>query len=179
MNVVNRIAPALLLGCSLLAAAQTAPKPASPVSPLPSQTEKPIPQSSPAQAAEPEFTDPCLAHASDLNLDTCYADLAKIESDELNHIYRAALLVFEHDIDNAHKRGDNNAMVYDSTAIFDLKAAQAAWTKYRDLQCQAAGQQLEGGSIEPIVINKCLVSVTRHRIDEIHAAYEIGGRILQ
>ncbi len=77
------------------------------------------------------------------------------------------------------KRSDQGQLQYDATAIGDLKAAQTAWTKYRDLQCLAAGQQLQGGSIQPIVVNKCMILVTRHRIDEMRAAYEIGGRNLE
>ncbi len=114
-----------------------------------------------------------------VDFDTCYADQFKLTDQDLNHIYRNALLAFEADIADANKRGDQGQLKYDETAIADLKAAQTAWTKYRDLQCTAAGQQLQGGSIQPIVVHKCMILVTRHRIDDIRAAYEIGGRNLE
>jgi len=133
----------------------------------------------PAQPTAPEYTDPCAAHAMTVDFDACYADQFKLTDQDLNHLYRNTLLAFEADIADANKRGDQNQISYDATAIGDLKATQAAWIKYRDLHCTAAGQQLQGGSIQPIVVHKCMILVTRHRIDDIRAAYEIGGRNLE
>jgi uncharacterized protein YecT (DUF1311 family) len=176
----TRIPTALLLFCgaTLIAAAQ---KPTAEQKAPPKTTAaKTVRQSaSPAQAPAPEYTDPCAAHATTVDFDTCYADQVKLTDQDLNHIYRSALLAFEADIADANERGDQSQLSYDATAIADLKAAQTAWTQYRDLQCRAAGQQLQGGSIAPIVVNKCMILVTRHRIDDIRAAYEIGGRTLE
>jgi uncharacterized protein YecT (DUF1311 family) len=97
----------------------------------------------------------------------------------LNHLYRAALVVLEHELDDALKRSAKDEAGYANNAIDDLKSAQAAWVKYRDLQCRAAGQQYQGGSIQPLVVNQCLTLVTEHRIEEIKEAYEIGGRKLE
>jgi uncharacterized protein YecT (DUF1311 family) len=127
----------------------------------------------------PEYTDPCAAHATTVDFDTCYASQFRLFDQDLNHLYRSTLLAFQADIADANKRNDQDQLKYDATAIANLKAAQAAWTKYRDLHCSAAGQQLQGGSIQPIVIHKCMIQVTRHRIDDIRAAYEIGGRSLE
>jgi uncharacterized protein YecT (DUF1311 family) len=65
------------------------------------------------------------------------------------------------------------------TAIDDLKAAELAWVKYRDLQCEATGQQYEGGSIRPTIYSSCISMLTEHRIEEIKAAYENGERKLE
>jgi uncharacterized protein YecT (DUF1311 family) len=168
MPARTRILPALLLCCTALA--QTAnPKPAA----KPAQT----PNAQPAPA--PEYTDPCAANAMQVDFDTCYADQFKLTDQDLNHLYRNTLLAFEADIADAQKHSNQSQLSYDATAIGDLKAAQAEWVKYRDLHCRAAGQQLQGGSIQPIVVNKCMILVTRHRIDDIRAAYEIGGRNLE
>lgn len=166
----HRILTAFLLLCSapLIAPAQN-----------PSTQKPPASGPRPAQPPASEYTDPCEAHATTVDFDTCYANQFKLTDQDLNHIYRNALLAFQTDIADANKRGDQGQLKYDATAIADLKAAQTAWTQYRDLQCTAAGQQLQGGSIQPIVVHKCMILVTRHRIDDIRAAYEIGGRNLE
>jgi len=180
-KTMPRILTAFLLLCSsALAAAQfTGPK--APQPPPPKQVVIPAPQipGANAQSAPEAWADPCAANASTVSFDTCYADLNRSTDQLLNTLYRNAIVAFEADIADAHKRSDQSQLSYDSTALFDLKAAQDQWTKYRDLQCRAAGQQLEGGSIQPIVINKCLILVTHHRIDEMRAAYEIGGRSIE
>lgn len=168
----------LTVFCLLVCASLIAQNPPSP----PAKTTAPKtvqPQATPAQPPAPEYTDPCAANAMTVDFDTCYADQFKLTDQDLNRLYRNALLAFEADIADANKRSDQGQLQYDATAIADLKAAQTAWTKYRDLQCLAAGQQLQGGSIQPIVVNKCMILVTRHRIDEMRAAYEIGGRNLE
>jgi uncharacterized protein YecT (DUF1311 family) len=178
MPLRNHITAALLLVCSAALIGQnsaTAPAPASKqTAPRAGQ-----PQAAPAPAPAPEYSDPCEARAMTVDFDTCYADQFKLTDQDLNRLYRNALTAFESDVADAHKRGDESQLSYDAAAIGDLRAAQSAWTRYRDLECRAAGQQLQGGSIQPIVVNKCMILVTRHRIDEIRAAYEIGGRNLE
>lgn len=169
----TRIPTVLLLLCcaAIVAPAQNAPQT---TAPKPAQ-----PSASSAPPLAPEYTDPCAANATTVDFDTCYADQFKLTDQDLNHLYRNTVLAFEADIADAQKRSDQSQLTYDATAIADLKAAQAQWVKYRDLECRAAGQQLQGGSIQPIIVNKCMILVTRHRIDEIRAAYEIGGRNLE
>ncbi len=175
----NHILPALfLLCCSAPLQAQfTGPK--APPPPPPKRVVIPAPENANNQTAPGAWTDPCEANAANVNFDTCYAQQFHVADDDLNRLYRNAITAFEADIADAHKRSDQGQLSYDSTALFDLKGAQDQWAKYRDLQCRAAGQQLAGGSIQPIVINKCLILVTHHRIDEIRAAYEIGGRNIE
>jgi uncharacterized protein YecT (DUF1311 family) len=174
--VQTRISIAFLLFCCGSLVAQN-PEPTQATA-LQESAPKSVP-SRPRPAPAPGYTDPCAAHATTVDFDTCYADQFKLFDQDLNHLYRNTLLAFEGDIADANKRGDQGQLKYDATAIADLKASQTAWTKYRDLHCTAAGQQLQGGSIQPIVVNKCMILVTRHRIDDIRAAYEIGGRNLQ
>jgi uncharacterized protein YecT (DUF1311 family) len=123
--------------------------------------------------------DPCAAITTMADFNICYAEEFKKEDMNLNHLYRAALVVLEHELDDALKRSAKDEAGYANNAIDDLKSAQAAWVKYRDLQCRAAGQQYQGGSIQPLVVNQCLTLVTEHRIEEIKEAYEIGGRKLE
>jgi uncharacterized protein YecT (DUF1311 family) len=183
MPAIHRILPALLLlGCSSLAVAQfSGPRPVIPPPPKPVQIPLPplATQKALAQAPPVTYDDPCEANAAKVDFDTCYANEFKQVDQDLNRLYRGAILAFEADIVDAHKRSDSGQLTYDSTAIGNLKATQAEWAKYRDLQCNAAGQQLQGGSIQPIVINRCMILVTRHRIDDIRAAYAIGGRTIE
>jgi uncharacterized protein YecT (DUF1311 family) len=187
MPSIDRILPALLLLCWIpLTSSSQNPAPTQTPGAPTSKTQAPPAKTQATQApnpaqpgAAPAYTDPCAANAMTVDFDTCYANLFKLTDQDLNHLYRNTLLAFEADIADAYKRSDQGQLRYDAAAIGDLKAAQAAWIKYRDLQCRAAGQQLQGGSIQPIVVNKCMILVTRHRIDEIRAAYEIGGRNLE
>jgi len=188
MPALHRILPALLLLCCFPlppssqnpAPAQSAGAPTSKATQVPGGKASSTQAANPAQTtAAPEYSDPCAANATTVDFDTCYADLFKLTDQDLNHLYRNTLLAFEAEVADAYKRSDQSQLGYDATAIGDLKAAQAAWIQYRDLECRAAGQQLQGGSIQPIVVNKCMILVTRHRIDDIRAAYEIGGRNLE
>ena len=57
-----------------------------------------------------------------------------------------------------------------------LAAAQKAWVQYRDLHCDAAKYQFNGGSISPMIWADCMKLVTDHRIRELKAAYPVDGR---
>jgi uncharacterized protein YecT (DUF1311 family) len=155
----------LLCGLPVIARAQ-----------LPQSAAPPGPS---AQVPPTQTIDPCLATLGQPDSDACYAAEFKLADQDLNHIYRAALVALEKDLDDAHTKSDNDHAAFDTTAIADLKGAQAAWVKYRDLHCEAAGQQFQGGTIEPTIVSRCMMITTRHRIEDIEEAYEIGGRKLE
>jgi uncharacterized protein YecT (DUF1311 family) len=48
-----------------------------------------------------------------------------------------------------------------------LKAAQQAWIKYRDANCEFAAYQNRGGTIYPVVYTGCLTSMTTARTKEL------------
>ena len=48
-----------------------------------------------------------------------------------------------------------------------LKAAQTAWIKYRDTNCEFVADQYKGGSIRPMIYGLCLADVTRNRTSEL------------
>lgn len=48
-----------------------------------------------------------------------------------------------------------------------LKDAQLAWVKYRDLACAFESSAVEGGSAYPMVMNGCLSAKTSSRADEL------------
>jgi uncharacterized protein YecT (DUF1311 family) len=48
-----------------------------------------------------------------------------------------------------------------------LKEAQLAWVKFRDLACKFEASGVEGGSAHQMVVTQCLSQKTRGRISEI------------
>lgn len=48
-----------------------------------------------------------------------------------------------------------------------LEAAQEAWNRYRDAQCEAVGASYGGGSGTGIAISSCRVDLGRARVDEL------------
>ncbi|MBX3577690.1 MAG: DUF1311 domain-containing protein [Rhizobiaceae bacterium] len=54
-----------------------------------------------------------------------------------------------------------------------LLAAQRGWIAYRDGQCELAGFEARGGSMEPMLVSGCLAAQTRARTSELRAF--IGG----
>lgn len=55
-------------------------------------------------------------------------------------------------------------------AVDALKAAQRAWIAYRDAQCELAGFEARGGTMEPMLVAGCLAELTTKRTDELKAA---------
>jgi uncharacterized protein YecT (DUF1311 family) len=48
-----------------------------------------------------------------------------------------------------------------------LLAAQRAWIAYRDSQCELAGFEARGGSMEPMLVSGCLADLTRKRTSQL------------
>lgn len=45
-----------------------------------------------------------------------------------------------------------------------LLAAQRAWLKYRDLECDFASEFLQGGTLATVVTKNCFVEMTKKRV---------------
>jgi len=48
-----------------------------------------------------------------------------------------------------------------------LKEAQTAWLKYRDLNCDFVADQFKGGTMRPMIYADCLADMTRKRTTEL------------
>ena len=48
-----------------------------------------------------------------------------------------------------------------------LLAGQRGWITYRDGQCELAGFEARGGSMEPMLVSGCLADLTRKRTQEL------------
>jgi uncharacterized protein YecT (DUF1311 family) len=84
-----------------------------------------------------------------------YEDYYKADA-QLNAQWRRAL---------ARRRylDKGDAMAGVTTYEVALIAAQRAWIAYRDAQCAVEGQEMRGGSGEPMIAGQCLARLTRER----------------
>src|ERR1700745_2952303 len=61
-----------------------------------------------------------------------------------------------------------------STSYRRVKGSRESVIQYRDLHCEAARHQFEGGSMSPMIRGFCMAQTTLHRIDELKFAHEKG-----
>jgi uncharacterized protein YecT (DUF1311 family) len=96
---------------------------------------------------------PCDAARTQSELNQCFDEESRKADAHLSSIY------------------SNLVKQLQGPAVQKLEAAERAWTQYRDLHCDAARYEYEGGSMSPMVFAQCMATTTKHRIDEINAAY--------
>jgi uncharacterized protein YecT (DUF1311 family) len=94
------------------------------------------------------------AAATQLDLNKCFAEESHKADGHLNTIYANLLEQMQ------------------GAAAQKLKAAERAWIQYRDLHCEAARFEYEGGSMSPMVFAQCMATTTEHRIEDLKAAYD-------
>jgi uncharacterized protein YecT (DUF1311 family) len=129
------------------------------------------------QAASPQ--NPCDEKpTSQHQMDDCAAFEYKKADAHLNKVYRKAMGYMTDDLAAARKRGDEEQIKYEETGIAGLKEAERTWLSYRDIQCKAAGQRYEGGSMAPMIYSQCLTTLTEHRTADLKSIYEDGDRKL-
>lgn len=100
-------------------------------------------------AQKPKKTGPCADPQSQAEMNICAAEDYKAADTALNQSYQKL-----------------NAMLNDEEKL-QLKNAENAWIKYRDLHCEFVGDQYKGGSMRPMIVGMCLADVTRNRTTEI------------
>jgi len=121
----------------------------------------------------------CDTAQSQMELNQCAGEQYKKADARLNTIYRNVLNMMEKDLADAKDHKDTDQVRYEQAAIDKLKAAEKAWIQYRDLHCEAARHQYEGGSMNPMVWGFCMEQVSLDRIEELKSAYEEGDRKLE
>ncbi|WHA41893.1 lysozyme inhibitor LprI family protein [Agrobacterium larrymoorei] len=57
-------------------------------------------------------------------------------------------------------------------AVEALVAAQRAWVAFRDANCDLAGFQARGGTMEPMLISSCMADMSRKRTEELQSLSE-------
>jgi len=112
-------------------------------------------------------------------MDDC-ADFEYKQADvHLNKVYRRAVQYMNEDLARAQTQGDRKQIQYEKTAMASLKEGERLWMSYRDIQCKAAAQQYEGGSMAPMIYSQCLKTLTDHRTADIKSIYEDGDQKLE
>jgi len=129
--------------------------------------------------ARPVQEDPCAKAMSQFDLDECWGQQYGRADAHLNALYRKLLGLMEKDLINDKQQNDVDMVKFDETALLDLKKTERLWIRYRDSQCDAAAQQIDGGSMAPMTRSICLMDATNHRIDELKDAYETPDRKLE
>ena len=126
-------------------------------------------QQAPPEKKSPPPADPCAAAQSQEERNVCWEDLAHRADAQLTALYRAITAAMR------RRAGEREGVLktHETTALVKLRAAERAWDRYRDLQCQADEQQYEGGLISPSIAAVCLKSVTERRTEELKKTYAV------
>ncbi|PST22410.1 DUF1311 domain-containing protein [Mesorhizobium plurifarium] len=111
-----------------------------------------------AQQPEPD----CRKAVTQMDLNICADRDYRSADEELNRTYRLAVAAMQ--AADKELGGIDAAYV---GALAALKKAQRAWIGYRDGQCELAGFEARGGSMEPMLVSGCLAELTRKRTAEL------------
>jgi len=99
--------------------------------------------------AQKKKPDPCASAQSQAEMNICAGKEYKSADTELNQVYQKL-----------------NSILNDEEKS-QLKEAENAWIRYRDLNCEFVADQYKGGSIRPMIHGLCLADVTRNRTAEL------------
>lgn len=108
--------------------------------------------------------------AQDENVD-CENQLAQ---QDMNYCAAKEFDVADAELNAVWKEAKASAREMDAEFAEEMKGAEAAllaaqrgWIAYRDGQCELAGWEAHGGSMEPMLVSGCLAEVTRARTKEL------------
>jgi uncharacterized protein YecT (DUF1311 family) len=118
-----------------------------------------------AVAQEPEVD--CENQMTQIEMNICASRDFEAADVELNATYKEAMAAMR----DTDKEMAEIAEHYVG-AVEALKKAQRAWIGYRDGQCELAGFEARGGSMEPMLVSGCLADLTRKRTAELKALYQ-------
>jgi uncharacterized protein YecT (DUF1311 family) len=102
-----------------------------------------------APAQKPTKPEPCADAQSQAEMNICWGKEYKAADATLNQVYRELVAK----LDDEQKA--------------QLKNAQTAWLKYRDLNCEFVADQYKGGSMRPMIAAICLADMTHNRTTEL------------
>ena len=105
-------------------------------------------------AQKPKKNDPCADPQSQAEMTQCAVNAYKAADTALNQVYPKLMAL----LDDEEKA--------------QLKAAQTAWLKYRDANCDFVADQYKGGSMRPMIYAGCLEDVTKKRTSELKTQIE-------
>ena len=93
---------------------------------------------------------PCDNAQTQVEINDCQAREYKKADAALNTVYKQLMTKLEDE-------GERAA----------LKAAQVAWLKFRDSDCEFEAYQNKGGTIYPLIYDGCLTTLTQQRTKEL------------
>jgi uncharacterized protein YecT (DUF1311 family) len=137
------------------------------------------PQDVKKQTTSKEPKDLCDSAMTQLDMNQCYGDQYSKSDAHLNVLYQKVIQLLEEDMRSSVHQQDEDQRKHSEMAIQKLKATEKAWIAYRDLQCDAARFEYEGGSMNPMIWAICMTAVTEHRISDLKDAYETPDRKLE
>jgi uncharacterized protein YecT (DUF1311 family) len=112
--------------------------------------------------------DPCPLATTDVARTNCWEDLANKADANLNALYRQLQAGIR-----AKIAEDGALKEFRERSLEKLKAAQAAWSRYRDAQCDATEQQYERGTIAPSIRSGCIKELSERRAEELRKTYAL------
>ena len=95
--------------------------------------------------------DPCADAQSQAEMNMCWGKEYKAADARLNKTYQ-----------------DFMSKLEESEKV-QLKNAQQAWLKYRDVNCEFVADQYKGGTMRPMIAAICLAETTNNRTTELKA----------
>jgi uncharacterized protein YecT (DUF1311 family) len=101
--------------------------------------------------AQKKKPDPCASAQSQAEMNICAGKEYKSADAELNQVYQKL------------------SSILNDEEKSQLKEAENAWIRYRDLNCEFVADQYKGGSIRPMIHGLCLADVTRNRTAELRS----------
>jgi uncharacterized protein YecT (DUF1311 family) len=112
--------------------------------------------------------DPCetRANQSDEERDNCKMDRAKQATARLEAYYHSIQKALRADLAKGQATKWN-----DSAFLADLSNTQAAWARYRDLECQAQTTPYDGGTVTISIKAGCEREKAEARLKELQTTY--------
>ena len=124
-------------------------------------------QSASNKKQEPPY--PCSKATTQMEITACWEDLAQKADARLNALYQKLQKAIRAKI--AAEQGPLKG--YQQRALEKLKAAELAWSHYREIECDAEEQQNEGGTIAPSIHAGCMKELADRRTDDLQKTYAI------
>lgn len=121
--------------------------------------------SSPAWAQDEEVDCENAMAQSEMNF--CANKDYEAADKDLNTVYRTTVAAMKNTDTELGEIDENYVGAVDA-----LKKAQRAWIDYRDGQCELAGFEARGGSMEPMLVSGCLADLTKRRTAELKGLME-------
>jgi len=112
--------------------------------------------------------DPCEdeSHRSDEDRDNCKMDRAKEATGHVDEYYQAIQKALHAD----SSKGKSSQ--WDDTGLLtELRNTQAAWARYRDLQCEAETTPYDGGTVTISIKAGCQREKGESRLKELQLTY--------